>query len=111
MPLKKEIPKETIEVRERPIKSLAKTITYRFFAFFATFIAALLFFKDDAYAYEKATGIASVEAIFKMLLYFLHERAWNVIRWGKMRVYVRHYDAIRKRVVKRIMISKQSPKD
>lgn len=104
-------PKESVEVRERPIKSVVKAITWRLVASGTTFILALFFFHDDPYATEKAGGIAGAEAIIKMVLYFLHERAWNVVRWGKMRVYVRHYNMIRRRVVRKMLISLNSSVD
>lgn len=111
MPVKKKVPKESIEVRERPIKSVIKTITWRVIASVTTFFLALFFFQDDPNATEKATGVASAEAIIKMFLYFLHERAWNVVRWGKMRVYVRHYNMIRRRVIRRMFISTKAVSD
>ncbi len=30
-----------------------------------------------------ASGIAATEVITKILLYWLHERVWNRIKWGK----------------------------
>ncbi len=102
---------ESVEVRERPIKSIIKTITWRVIASATTFTIAYLFFQDDPQATEKATGVAGVEASIKMVLYFFHERAWNVVRWGKMRVYVRHYNMIRRRVVRKMLISLNSSSD
>lgn len=104
----KKVTKETVEVRERPLKSLVKTITWRIIASITTFFLAYFFFQDDAKAVEKATGVASAEAIIKMVLYFFHERAWNVVRWGKMKVYVRHYNMLRRRVIRRIFIAKDA---
>lgn len=111
MAINKNRPKESVEVRERPIKSIAKTITWRVIASATTFTLAYLFFYDDPQATEKATGVALTESAIKMVLYFLHERAWNVVRWGKMRVYVRHYNMLRRRVVRKMLISLNSPKD
>ncbi|PLX05946.1 MAG: hypothetical protein C0596_15730 [Marinilabiliales bacterium] len=108
---KKNRPKESVEVRERPVKSIAKTITWRVIASATTFALAYFFFQDDPQATEKATGVALTESAIKMFLYFLHERAWNVVRWGKMRVYVRHYNMIRRRVVRKMLISLNSTKD
>lgn len=103
--------KESVEVRERPIKSILKTITWRLIASTTTFLLAYWFFQDDPQATEKATGVALAEAAIKMVLYFIHERAWNVVRWGKMRVYVRHYNMIRRRVVRKMLISLNSSVD
>lgn len=104
-------PADSVEVRERPIKSIAKTITWRVIASATTFGLTLLIFHDDPFATEKASGVAAVEVVVKMFLYFLHERAWNTVRWGKMRVYVRHYGMIRRRVIKRIMIPRKASND
>ncbi|MDD4149260.1 MAG: DUF2061 domain-containing protein [Bacteroidales bacterium] len=103
--------KESVEVRERPIKSILKTITWRVIASITTFLLAYWFFQDDPQATEKATGVALAESGIKMVLYFFHERAWNVVRWGKMRVYVRHYNMIRRRVVRKMLISLNSSAD
>ncbi|MBG7631068.1 MAG: DUF2061 domain-containing protein, partial [Bacteroidetes bacterium] len=28
-------------------------------------------------------SIGSIEVVTKMVLYFFHERLWNIIKWGK----------------------------
>jgi len=76
-------------VKDRPIKSIFKTITWRIIASATTFALAMIFFRNDPNAFEKATGIAIVESIVKMLFYFLHERAWAQLRWGRMMVIIR----------------------
>ena len=30
-----------------------------------------------------AAGAASIEAIIKMVFYYIHERVWNKIEWGR----------------------------
>lgn len=101
----KEEIQELSEVRDRPMKSIAKAITWRVIASVTTFFLTYAIFRDDPYATEKATGVASAEAVVKMVLYFLHERAWNTVHWGKMRVYVRRYNIFRRKVLRRIRIS------
>lgn len=103
--------KDSVEVRERPIKSIVKTITWRVIATATTFGLTYFFFQDDPNATEKATSVAAAEVVIKMFLYFMHERAWNVVRWGKMRVYVRHYNMMRRRVIRRIFISNKAKSD
>jgi uncharacterized membrane protein len=95
-------PVEAVDVRERPIKSIVKTITWRVIASATTFTLAYFFFQDDPQATEKATGVALAESAIKMFLYFFHERAWNVVRWGKMKVYARHYNMKRRKAVRKI---------
>ncbi len=63
-------------------RHIAKTITWRIIATSTTFILAMIFFRDDPNAGEKATGVAIAEATLKMLLYYLHERAWFKIDFG-----------------------------
>jgi len=105
MSKKKEEIKELSEVRDRPMKSIAKAITWRVIASCTTFLLTYYIFIDDPYATQKATGVASAEAVIKMVLYFFHERAWNTVKWGKMRVYLRKYNIYRYKVLKRIKIS------
>ena len=91
--------------RDRPVKSIAKAITWRVIASATTFALAMLFFGDDPYAAQKATGVAVAESGIKMLLYFLHERAWTSVRWGRMRVIIRRNSMIRRKIVKRIILN------
>ena len=58
------------------VRHIFKTITWRVIASLTTFIVAVLIFKDDAHALEKASGIAIAESVIKMVLYYLHERIW-----------------------------------
>jgi uncharacterized membrane protein len=102
---------ESSEVRDRPMKSIAKAITWRLIASTTTFFLTLYIFGDDPLAAQKATGVAGAEAVIKMILYFLHERAWNTVRWGKMRVYIRKYNMYRRKVMKRIIINKNATND
>lgn len=102
---KKEEIKELSEVRDRPVKSIVKTITWRIIASCTTFLLTYYIFRDDPHATEKATGVATAEAVIKMVLYFFHERAWNTVKWGKMTVYLRKYNIYRYKVLKRIKIS------
>lgn len=88
--LKQLIVEEKVKVsRDRPIKSILKTITWRIIASATTFGLAMLFFRDDPQAATKATGVALAESLIKMILYFLHERAWAQLRWGRMLVVIR----------------------
>ena len=64
------------------LRHLYKTLTWRVLASLTTFILAMLFFKDEPGALEKATGIAIVESVLKMLFYYLHERAWHKSKFG-----------------------------
>ena len=61
-------------------RSLIKTITWRVIAtldtfFISRFITGKLVF---------AGAITSLEILTKMFLYFLHERGWAKIKWGRL---------------------------
>ncbi|MEO9871858.1 DUF2061 domain-containing protein [Ekhidna sp.] len=71
----------TIKLKSK-IRHFIKTITWRITASITTFVIALFIFKEDPQAMEKATGIALVESILKMIFYYLHERAWHTSKFG-----------------------------
>ncbi|HAN00151.1 MAG TPA: hypothetical protein DCQ26_16245 [Marinilabiliales bacterium] len=89
-----EKPKKIKVTRDRPVKSLAKAISWRIVGSLDTFLLSYLlirFIQPEVQhtAVKTAGSIASVEVITKILLYYLHERAWNHIRWGRMLVVIR----------------------
>lgn len=92
--------------RDRPIKSVVKTITWRLIASAATFAIALLFLGSDPQAMQKATGIAIAESLIKMVFYFLHERAWAQLRWGRMLVVIRRNTRISRRSNKKHILKR-----
>lgn len=63
-------------------RHIAKTITWRLIASLTTFVVAMIFFRDDPLATQKATGVAITESIIKMILYYFHERAWYKSNFG-----------------------------
>ena len=63
-------------------RHIAKTITWRIIASLTTFILAMIFFREDPNAAQKATGIAIAESILKMILYYFHERFWYKSSFG-----------------------------
>ncbi|WP_421765519.1 DUF2061 domain-containing protein [Ekhidna sp.] len=64
------------------IRHLYKTLTWRIIASVTTFLIAFFIFREDPAAIQKASGIAFVESILKMLFYYLHERAWHSSKFG-----------------------------
>ena len=64
---------------EKNARSLAKGVSYRFCGTFVTVIVVLIFTGSLPTA-----GMIGVTELFgKILLYYLHERFWEHIRWGK----------------------------
>lgn len=60
-------------------RSLAKAISWRVMGTVDTFIISWLITGHLALA----GGIAFTEVLTKICLYWLHERAWNRISWGR----------------------------
>lgn len=64
---------------ERPIRSIAKAFSWRVIGTLDTLIVSYILTGKISIA----ASIASVDFITKMILYFFHERIWNLIKWGK----------------------------
>jgi len=64
--------------REAHSRSFAKAVSWRALGSIDTFILSYIFTAN-----VKAAGaIASTEVLTKMLLYYVHERAWSRVTWG-----------------------------
>lgn len=61
------------------IRSLAKMVTWRVIATSTTFILSFIFTGHVSVA----LNIAGFEVVAKMLFFYLHERGWNLIQWGR----------------------------
>ena len=61
-------------------RSVVKTITWRVLATTDTFLIAWFVTGH----WDWAGAIAGIEVMTKMGLYYLHERAWSKINWGKL---------------------------
>jgi uncharacterized membrane protein len=64
--------------RERHKRSFVKAVSWRVLGSLDTFVLSW-FFTSSA---KVASAIAITEVLTKMVLYYLHERAWSSIRWG-----------------------------
>ena len=60
-------------------RSALKAITWRIIGTLDTFLLSWLITKEPV----TAGAIASLEVITKTILYYLHERGWNKIQWGR----------------------------
>lgn len=73
-------PVNTVEAPKENIKrSLLKTISWRIVGTVDTIVISYIITGTLALAFS----IGAIELVSKMGLYFLHERAWNTIKWGK----------------------------
>ena len=69
-----------MDAKKSRIRHIVKSITWRALASITTFGLTYWITGDI----EKATVIMGFEVVLKMLLYYLHERAWyNYIRLGR----------------------------
>ncbi len=68
--------------RETNGRSIIKTISWRFLATITTAILVYLFTKDV----DVALKIGGIEIILKLVIYYLHERMWNKITFGKKEI-------------------------
>ena len=68
-----------IRTRDSHFRSLVKAVSWRITGSIDTFVLSLIF----TGSVKVAGSIAGAEAITKMILYYLHERAWSVIRWDQ----------------------------
>ncbi len=60
-------------------RSLAKTISWRITGSFATFLISFLVTGDLTFAGK----IAIIQITANTILYYLHERIWNKVQWGR----------------------------
>jgi len=70
---------ESDKKSEKPIRSIAKAVSWRVIGTLDTLLISYLLTGEVALA----ASIASIDFVTKMILYFFHERFWNSINWGK----------------------------
>jgi uncharacterized membrane protein len=68
-----------IRVGEWHHRSFTKAITWRLMGSLDTLILSYAITGNFVFA----GSIAGAESFTKVLLYYLHERTWNAVRWGK----------------------------
>jgi len=64
---------------ETHARSIAKAVTYRIFGSASTALIVFFFTKNTG----ASLGAALADSIIKIGLYFLHERAWEYISFGR----------------------------
>jgi uncharacterized membrane protein len=67
-------------VSEKPYRSIVKAISWRMIGTIDTVFISFLIVGNIKFA----LSIGGVELFTKMFLYFLHERLWNKIKFGKV---------------------------
>jgi len=86
--------KEIEKTKDSPGRSLAKAISWRFIASGTTFLVTFIIFrryseKTFDEVIQTASFITIIDFTAKILFYYLHERLWTNIKWGKY--WRRHY--------------------
>ena len=68
--------------KETPIRSIAKAVSWRILATLTTGLLVFAFTRRLDIAFT----VGALEALAKLLLYFLHERLWNRLGFGRLTV-------------------------
>ena len=66
-------------MNDNKARSLIKTVTWRITGSSATFLIAYLIVGDISLS----SGIAITQLILNTILYYIHERVWNNVKWGR----------------------------
>lgn len=69
----------TDKASEKPIRSIVKSLSWRTVGTIDTILISWIVTGTLSLAFS----IGAIELVTKMVLYFLHERLWNSIVWGK----------------------------
>ncbi len=64
---------------ETHLRSVIKAVSWRVIATLTT-MALVFAFTGKV---ELALAVGGIEMAAKLLFYYLHERSWNAIKWGK----------------------------
>lgn len=88
-------------------RSLIKSLTWRLLGSIDTFILSLIIinYSSDKYSYDLALYIASFEIITKTILYYFHERIWNIFKIGRLKEKVKRGRSLFKAMTWRIIAS------
>ena len=69
-------------------RSVVKTLTWRFTGSGATFLISWLI----SGSWTMAGSIAAIQVVANTLLYYLHERVWNIVTWGRINTSSKEID-------------------
>lgn len=69
-----------LENSVRRSRSFYKALTWRILASLDTFLVSFII----TGRFDWATSIAIFEIITKSIIYYLHERIWNRVKWGRI---------------------------
>jgi len=66
-------------VNSTKARSLTKALTWRVIAIVSTFVLAWYYTKDIAFT----VSFTIVSNVINFILYYIHERTWLRVRWGR----------------------------
>jgi uncharacterized membrane protein len=66
-------------VKDSNTRSIVKTITWRLTGSGATFLISYIM----TGSFAVAGSIATIQIVANSILYFIHERFWNELKWGR----------------------------
>jgi len=67
--------------KESKVRSLLKAVSWRVIATITTILIAWLVYRDI----RPALAIGGIEFVAKFLVYYLHERLWQIVPRGRIR--------------------------
>ncbi|MBS3096740.1 DUF2061 domain-containing protein [Candidatus Woesearchaeota archaeon] len=67
-------------MEEYHIRSILKAVSWRIFATVVTIFIVFIFTGN----FIISLGVGFVEVLSKIFFYYVHERIWNKIKWGKI---------------------------
>ncbi|SFS54050.1 DUF2061 domain-containing protein [Lutibacter maritimus] len=70
---------QKVKSSENATRSIVKAISWRMVGTIDTIVISFFITGEI----KMALSIGMVEVITKMVLYFFHERVWNLVKWGK----------------------------
>jgi len=77
-----------ITVQETQTRSMVKTLCWRATGSGATFLISWAI----SGSWSVAGSIAVIQIIANTILYYLHERAWNHVTWGRINTHAKEID-------------------
>lgn len=64
---------------EKPIRSLVKAVSWRIVATLTTILLVFAFTRN----WVLSGGVGSAELLVKIAVYYVHERIWNMLNFGR----------------------------
>lgn len=64
---------------EKHSRTVIKTVSWRILATITTMLIVFVFTGEITLS----LGVGVADVILKMIIYYFHERVWNLISWGK----------------------------